>query len=277
MDRRVSAPPHLVRRATGWPQRRASEDGARGCIHRRPSSRPGACWHPGPRQWREATPSLRRERSGSRGAPRTAAQGSERSHSLQSPGFRFRHTRRQRCHVPALRLATLRLRPHHDQATDRHERTAQPYPHHERVEREAYLGGFRTGHSHEHQVHVLAPGTENPDFGARLEGRIPEGVHVLALLADERALPLAVALPVERLCSSEAVQRLVNRPSVAREAPLVAIRVCCSEALARFEVDVELLAECHSGETREQHDHTKVDHVATVPATVASDEAYEGA
>src|SRR5690606_36532836 len=108
------------------------------------------------------------------------------------------------------------------------------------------------------------------------EGVIPEAVHVLPLLAYQEATRLTRLLHVQNADGRNAVQRLRGGHAVAREAPLVTVRIRCHERLARTQGYVELLAKGVPGEPGKEHHHAEVHHITAVAAPVARDQPVEG-
>src|SRR4051812_2896937 len=70
-------------------------------------------------------------------------------------------TRFENGRIATLHPLPVRGRPHHHQSPNRHQRSTQPYPPHERIERDTNLPGICPAHASEHHVHVLLERSHN--------------------------------------------------------------------------------------------------------------------
>src|SRR5829696_2852229 len=171
-----------------------------------------------------------------------------RARARETPGGASRRRdelglrRLQRGHVSAGGATALGLRPHHDEATERHDDPADPDPHYQRIEADPKLGGL-LAHTGEHHVQIHLRRRLDSDLSGRLDLRLAVVIEVLPLLARDYPLGLAVSPHLEPDAGDEAVQRLRRGHSLAHEPPTVTERIDDLLRLAGAELDVVVALE----------------------------------
>src|SRR5439155_27025277 len=83
--------------------------------------------------------------------------------------------------VSRLHSLPISRRPHHNQSSERHQRSPKPNPPDERIERHPNLRRIRAPHSRKHHIHVLPESSLDPDLSRQPECLSPTRIDVLAL------------------------------------------------------------------------------------------------